>query len=38
MKDIYINPDIVDKDDVDGLKDMIILAYEDAVRKEIWLS
>lgn len=33
IKDIKINPDCVDPKDVDGLQDLIRVAYNDAVNK-----
>lgn len=33
VKDVAINPECVDKDDVEGLQDLIIAAFEDASDK-----
>ena len=33
MKDVVINPECVDKDDIEGLQDLIIAAYDDADSK-----
>lgn len=33
LKQIYIKPECVDKDDIDGLQDLIKLAYQDAKKK-----
>jgi len=33
IKDIFINPECVDPSDIDGLKDLLIAAFNDASKK-----
>ena len=33
LKDLQINPDIVDSDDVDSLADMVLVAVNDALKQ-----